>query len=100
GWRRRWGKGRGAGREGVKRGGGRVVTLYVLTAMLLDEVKPSELSWSKATASALPMRSYTMRNPPRKGLLFSPRRWLSNVVLELGDQAKETAGAKLFQSCG
>jgi hypothetical protein len=68
--------------------------------MLLAEEKPSALPWSKATASALPMRSWTMRNPPRKELLPSPRKPFRNLFLELGDHANETEGAKLFQSCG
>src|SRR5262252_4044399 len=84
----------------VKSGPRLVLTLYVLTAIELDEEKPSALSWSKATASALPMRSWTMRNPPRSVLLFSPKKWRRYLFPELGDQAKATAGAKLFQSCG
>src|SRR5262245_66576018 len=75
-------------------------TLKVLAPMSVAEVNPSAELRSNATASALPIRSYVMRNPPRRVVLFSPKTALRKPLRKFGDQATATAGAKLFQSCG
>src|SRR6185369_11851017 len=75
-------------------------TSNVFALILRAEVKPARLLRSKLTASALPIRSYVIRKPPRTTLLPLRPKILPKVLSpKSGDHANATDGAQLFQSC-
>ena len=62
--------------------------------MLRAEVKPARLLRSKLTASWLPYDRKSRGSAANNGLAIFPQN-----LARFGDQAKDTDGAKLFQSC-